>query len=698
MGIALENPNDRRRINLLTRAVTKGSMTAQQAVDTYYNLLGQAAGNKKAGITIDASNSARHAFKKLAGLQTASKADFEAAGGPAAFYAQNAKGPKISAKERDQARRKVVKALQAREGYGTGYASRALASHESRYLSNKKKGLARSKGSAYGPSKTLMVFGRPYIGVDHDAAERYASERKTRREKSGKTGPDGKLRQGAEALMRSSIRTWVKGTGTGKRGGKVGTGGFKSIPKELRGPVTPYPDAFALAYGSDAAARLAAANAKREATYQKALAGGFRKRKADGSASAAASAPKTQTGRSAAQIAATQRMIEANKAKRAAKAAQQAASNPGMFGGMFGGDMHGDGMFGGIALENPTMFGAVPVLKYGAIAGAGAAAGLYVHYKAVPWVSANVYTKIPVVGQYLVQYNYAATGLLAGTVLAGVAARLEGNARTAGALLATGVFAAGGMLQLAKHLGLLNEEGEVEAPSLELTEEEVVAADPSADLSGMFGGIALENGQLHGIAMENAGMFGGLGYGDGMAYQVAGLREGSPFDVASLAAPGFSGFDQGVSDYAGASPADALYSGADLDMEEGQAACAGQAAYQAKFGHPPVRISAMGGQVTHSHLAGRQGHRWGWLIKMVGFNRFRQIAALPPAQRLAILRKMRAAALAAYKQELSAPAQLPSAEVSPTDVSGTTAVMSGAASGADSSYGAMLFAGPDYLR
>ena len=204
---------------------------------------------------------------------------------------------------------------------------------------------------------------------------------------------------------------------------------------------------------------------------------------------------------------------------------------------------------------------------------------------------------------------------------------------------------------------------------------------------GGLGGIALENRGLGGIAMDNQGMFGGLGYGDGMAYE-----------VASLAPPSFSGFDQGVSDYAGASPADALYSGADLDVEEGQAACAGQSAYTAKFGYPPSRISPMGGQVTHSHLAGRQGHRWGWLIKMIGFNRFQQLAALPPAQRLAILRKMRAAALAAYKQELGASAQLPSAEVSPTDVSGTTAVTAGAASGADSSYGAMLFAGPDYLR
>ena len=683
MGIALENPNDRRRINLLTRAVTKGSMNAQQAVDTYYNLLAQAGEYKKKGITVDASNSARHAFKKMAGLQTASKADFAAAGGPAAFYAKNAKGPAVPAQVRNKARREVIKALQAREGYGEGYAGRALSSHESRYLSNAKKGLARSKSG-----KTLMVFGRPYVGVDHDAAERYASQRATRRGASTKTGSDGKKRQGDEAVMRRTIGSWVEGSGKGKRGGKVGTGGFKGIPADKRGPRTPYPDAFVLAYGNDAGAMRGRADLRQQETYQKARASGFgaKGRKRAGSAGA----PKAQAGRRASTPKSMSSLAGIQAASSIAKA------NTGMFGGIFG-----DGMFGGIALENPAVFGALPVVKYGAITGAAAAGGLFVHYKAVPWVSANVYTKIPVVGQYLVQYNYAATGLLAGTVLAGVAARLQGDARTVAGLVATGVFAAGGMLQLAKYLGLLNEQGEVEAPSLELTEEEVVATEPSAELSGMFGGlggIALENRGLGGIAMDNQGMFGGLGYGDGMAYELAGLGGGMPFNVASLTPPSYSGFDQGVSDYAGASPADALYSGADLDVEEGQAACAGHAAYMSRFGHPPVRISAMGGQLTHSHLAGRQGHRWGWLIKMVGFNRFQQIAALPPAQRLAILRKMRAAALAAYKQELSAPAQLPSAEASPVDVSGTTAVTAGAATGADSSYGAMLFAGPDYLR
>lgn len=607
MGIALENPNDRRALNVMARAVVKKGISPEDAVAMMFS-----------GKSADGSREARiglKAFRQKVGLPAVGDRNNLLKGAQVvAGVAAGAKMTKAEKKARKlqyaAAKRQIAHLMEGHAGYKKGYAGNVLGSKAGRYRSKAKRAAVVtvvSPRNTRGVGAPVLAFGRkkPYSIVTVAATSAANATRRQRREAGG-----GK--QGEHATMRHIVGGWEKGNKS------TGFGGLQRTKK----PVV----------------------------------------------------VKMQKARSAAQIAATERMLAANKQKRA-------ASNPGIF---------GDGMFGGIALENPAVFGAVPVLKYGAITGAAAAGGLFVHYKAVPWISSNVYTKIPVVGQYLVQYNYAATGLLAGTVLAGVAARLQGDARTAAGLVATGVFAAGGMLQLAKYLGLLNEQGEVEAPSLELTEEEVVATEPSAELSGMFGGlggIALENRGLGGIAMDNTGMFGGLGYGDGM-----------PYEVAPFTPPGLSGFDQGVSDYAGASPADALYSGADLDVEEGQAACAGHAAYMSKFGHPPVRISAMGGQLTHSHLAGRQGHRWGWLIKMVGFNGFQQIAALPPAQRLAILRKMRAAALAAYKQELSAPAQLPSAEVSPVDVSGTTAVTAGAATGADSSYGAMLFAGPDYLR
>jgi hypothetical protein len=53
-----------------------------------------------------------------------------------------------------------------------------------------------------------------------------------------------------------------------------------------------------------------------------------------------------------------------------------------------------------------------------------------------------------------------------------------------------------------------------------------------------------------------------------------------------------------------------------------------------------------------SHLAGREGHRWGWLMKMVGWEKAQQIAALPPESRIKVLHKLRAAALDAFQREM----------------------------------------------
>ncbi len=109
-----------------------------------------------------------------------------------------------------------------------------------------------------------------------------------------------------------------------------------------------------------------------------------------------------------------------------------------------------------------------------------------------------------------------------------------------------------------------------------------------------------------------------------------------------------------------------------------------------RFGHPPHRVNAMGGaKGSASHLAGRRGHRWGWLIKMIGFKKFQKLAALPPDQRLRLVKKMRAAAIATMKQEMKA--RLPN--LSPEFVSGQAAGAAPTLAGADTSYGGMLFAG-----
>ena len=167
-------------------------------------------------------------------------------------------------------------------------------------------------------------------------------------------------------------------------------------------------------------------------------------------------------------------------------------------------------------------------------------------------------------------------------------------------------------------------------------------------LEAELSGLALEN--YGGLALENDGTFG-----DGMAYQLGAIASDD------------------VDDYGQCSLGDAYYSGADFDLGEGQALLNGKGAFRKRYGHPSRRVHHMGGtKGGASHLAGRQGHRWGWLIKMIGWQNTQKLAALPPAQRVGVLKQLRANALSTFKKSqveadeviLSAP------ELAPDGVSG----------------------------
>ncbi len=124
------------------------------------------------------------------------------------------------------------------------------------------------------------------------------------------------------------------------------------------------------------------------------------------------------------------------------------------------------------------------------------------------------------------------------------------------------------------------------------------------------------------------------------------LGDGGAYDVVPLGNPNAGA-------YAGAREGDAAYTGDDLAMDEGEAALAGIAAWHQTFGAEPRIQTQTAGYV--SALAGQPGHRWGWLIKLVGFEKFQQIAALPPMQRQAFIAQLRAQALALADAQASQP-------------------------------------------
>jgi len=147
--------------------------------------------------------------------------------------------------------------------------------------------------------------------------------------------------------------------------------------------------------------------------------------------------------------------------------------------------------------------------------------------------------------------------------------------------------------------------------------------------------------------------FGDLAFGD-LGFNMAGSRR--PSDLVPMA--GLSAYGDGMAyetapltaDYSQASLGDAAHCGADFSAIEGQAMVNGRGHYLHRYGAPPHRMQH--NPKGASHLAGRDGHRWGWLVKMVGWEKAQKIASMSPESRIKVLHKLRAAALQAFQQEM----------------------------------------------
>jgi hypothetical protein len=284
----------------------------------------------------------------------------------------------------------------------------------------------------------------------------------------------------------------------------------------------------------------------------------------------------------------------------------------------------------GLALENSVV--ALPIWArdnvMGAVQGAvtayipsvliGAAVGGVAHAVAVPWVMKGC----EAVGcpEFITSRPYLTTGTVAliGGAAAGSALLRSENriARQAGAAVAVAgcsAFAVGAVFDLAPWF-------------IEKTQEYLPSFLKPGDDD-------ISEPAMSGLALSGLGMedLAGLALGDGGLWETAPLNA----EYSDL----FSQADLG----------DALHCGADFSGAEGESFLAGPSAYVARFGRPAHRVNAK--PTDCSHLAGQPGHRWGWLVKMVGWPTASRIAALPPKNRLAVLKRMRAAAVQAARQQ-----------------------------------------------
>lgn len=309
------------------------------------------------------------------------------------------------------------------------------------------------------------------------------------------------------------------------------------------------------------------------------------------------------------------------------------------------------------ALESATSFlrGQLNLRSLAYTGGTAVTVGV-AHAYLAPMISDAVVeygSKIPVVGEYVAKVGemapYTVTGLLAGAVVAGAGAALNLSPMLYGSA-AVLALTSGVVMDTVGAVGAMRSEG-------------------SSDVAGIaysglaYSGVAVQNPSYGGVAVQNPGY-------------------GAMEDEQAV-----------MAEYGDAQESDAYMSGDDFDDEEGQALIDGPRAFFMRFGRPARVASRIRG--PYSRHAGRRGHRWAWLIKLVGFRKAAEIAALPAERRLSVLSALRRQAVESLPALMAKQANV--AQIAQNNTYSVNMADAGAegATGA-SGYGALVYAGAGY--
>lgn len=126
---------------------------------------------------------------------------------------------------------------------------------------------------------------------------------------------------------------------------------------------------------------------------------------------------------------------------------------------------------------------------------------------------------------------------------------------------------------------------------------------------------------------------------DGTVQGLAFMGDGMAYDVVPM-----SGVHMGAMHgmYADASAKDAAQCPRDLDAKEKAMALRGAMAWHRAFGECPHRASSHDGC---SRYAGKHGHRWGWLIKVLGWDRFAKLCQMSAPNRIRAISQIKIACI-----------------------------------------------------
>ena len=297
---------------------------------------------------------------------------------------------------------------------------------------------------------------------------------------------------------------------------------------------------------------------------------------------------------------------------------------------------------------------------------------------------------IPVLKETL-RFPYTTTGVVAGWAL-GALAKFDVLNAQAASLVAASAVSVGIALDMSLRPVAKAAQQVVEQQVAEKQAEIAVqAAEAVEAITGQDTAVAAStvavNGQ--GVTAPTAPSMGAIrayrsnGYGDGGQYMIGRNTTAlGSIHYGASADP----------EYADASPADAQACTCEMTAKEISAAKAGRAMWAKAFPSAPRNLKRS--QSLYSRHAGLEGHRYGWVIKMIGFKNFQKIASLPPQQRATVLRQLQKRAVASIPSLVHAQQkQNGSIETASLSLNGTF----NAVQGFDSpTYGALMFAGSGY--
>ena len=249
-----------------------------------------------------------------------------------------------------------------------------------------------------------------------------------------------------------------------------------------------------------------------------------------------------------------------------------------------------------------------PLAPYVAPLAVGAVSGAGVFY-----LTNLIEDKLP---EQVQPYSYA----LAGCLGAAATLMVPVGSTQARRLVAAGMATVGAGIDVYRHF-FAREAG---APMMMSSDADMMdEVMTSEEGMGRYGAWKLQN-PYGALAMKQ-----NPGYG---AWEYSGAHE-------------YGDAEEGAEEYTDAEVVDAAVSGDDFDAAEGQVLVMGPKSWFKHFGRPGKRMYHRS-KGTYSRHAGKRGHRWGWMIKMIGFRGARYIAGLQPQQRMALIRQLKAQAQA----------------------------------------------------